>query len=372
MKITFFLPSYPYAPSGGFKVIYTYANELVKRGHTVFVIHPRILQNHYVKPKNKILWIKEKVARFRDIFITPKIEWCSIDPRITMLFIPKASSKYFPDADVIIATAWATAEIVENLPSIKGAKYYLIQSYEIWSGPKERVDRTWQAPLSKIVIAKWLYQKGLELGVDAHEMIHIPNAIDLHKYLLQIPIEDRGQKVCMLYHSMSIKGAADGIKALTITKIRHPGLEAILFGVEPRPENLPLWITYYQNPSQELLVQLIYNGSSIYLCPSHLEGWGLPPTEAMACGCALVSTNIGGVLDYAEDQVTALLSTPQDPLALANNLDYLLHNTLFRTQLARNGYNKIQTFSWTKSGNMLEQFLQKNSVKSKITQDTVS
>ena len=36
---------------------------------------------------------------------------------------------------------------------------------------------------------------------------------------------------------------------------------------------------------------------------SYYEGWGLPGTEAMACGCALVSTRNGGVDSYAIEGV---------------------------------------------------------------------
>ena len=39
MKITFILPAYPYHPIGCFRIVYLYANFLVKRGHDVTVVH---------------------------------------------------------------------------------------------------------------------------------------------------------------------------------------------------------------------------------------------------------------------------------------------------------------------------------------------
>ena len=115
----------------------------------------------------------------------------------------------------------------------------------------------------------------------------------------------------MLYSETQVKGSHDGIRALEMAKRQAPQLAAVLFGVSARPKNLPPWIEYFSQPGIEELVGDIYNGSSIYLCPSWTEGWHLPPAEAMACGCAVVSTDIGGVRDYAEHGVTALLSPPR-------------------------------------------------------------
>src|SRR5262245_50724866 len=44
VKITFVLPMYLNSPSGGFKVVYEYANRLQERGHKVSVVHPRNIE----------------------------------------------------------------------------------------------------------------------------------------------------------------------------------------------------------------------------------------------------------------------------------------------------------------------------------------
>jgi len=94
-----------------------------------------------------------------------------------------------------------------------------------------------------------------------------------------------------------------------------------------------------------------------YLSPNWAEGWHLPPAEAMACGCAVVSTDIGGVRDYAEHEKTALLSPPGDPEALTKNLLRLLEDDNLRIQLAKAGHKRIQEFTWDRSTDLLEQFL---------------
>lgn len=358
MRITFLLPTFAPRPSGGFRVVYEYANRLVARGHEVSVVHPRRLP--YVQRwPYRGLWpaVRAELGRIRRTLFTPRLTWFPVDPRVRMLFTPDAAEHRIPDGDAIFATWWVTAEVVAGYGPEKGRKCYLLQNYEIWGGPKERVDATWRAPLDKVVIAKWFLDKGEELGVPREAMTHIPNGMDLSVFRLLNPIEERPPRVAMLASSVPTKGMADGVRALEIAKSEFPALEAVLFGIEPRPRGLPDWIEYVENPAPEVLVGEIYNRSAAYLCPSHLEGWHLPPAEAMACGCAVVSTDIGGVRDYAVDGETALLSPPGSPGELAANLLRILRNDPLRVDIARAGNEGMQAFNWERSTDLLEEFL---------------
>jgi glycosyltransferase involved in cell wall biosynthesis len=277
-----------------------------------------------------------------------------------MLYVPEPTAKHIPDGDAVFATAWQTAEYVLDYPQEKGAKFYLIQSYEVWSGPKERVDATWRAPFKKVVIAQWLYDKGVELGALASGMIHIPNGMDHTRYRVLLPIDNRPPRVAMMHSRLSVKGGQDGLHAIGSAKARVPHLEALVFGTDARPRGLPGWIRYFRDPPQSDLIRNIYNESSIYLCPSLTEGWALPPAEAMACGCALVSTDIGGGHDYAEHEATALLSPAGNPQALADSIVRAVSDDDLRVRLAKAGNARIQEFTWERSTDLLEGFLSRD------------
>ena len=186
-----------------------------------------------------------------------------------------------------------TSELFQDYPPGKGVKFYLIQHYETYCGPKERVDATWRAPLHKVVIAQWLFETGRGLGCE--HMQYVPNGIDHEKYRLLNPISNRAKRVAMLFNTADWKGSPDGLWALGAVKSQHPDLQAALFGTPQRSESIPDWIEYYQNPPQRELVSSIYNETSVFVCSSWSEGFGLPPAEAMACGCAVASTDCGGV-----------------------------------------------------------------------------
>jgi len=349
MKITFVLPGYCLKPVGGAKVVYQYANQLVGRGHEVFVIHPRYMKN---LPETFI----KRIKYIYKIFVKPeKRKWQVIDEKVHMLYVHEPADRYLPDADVVFATAWQTTEYVREYPASKGRKFSLIQHYEAWSGSAERVNATWKGPFKDIVIAKWLFNRGLELGISKDQMFYVPNGIDHAAFRIIKPIEGRPYRVGMMYHKAEWKGSKDGIKALKIVRESHPNLKAVLFGADKRPLFLPAWIEYRHFPSQKELAERIYNEISIYLCSSWTEGAPAPPAEAMACGCALVSTNCTGIDEYAEHGVTALLSPIKDPEALAENLKRLLEDDNLRVKIARAGNERIKEFTWEHSTDLLEE-----------------
>jgi len=358
------MPFYSSKPIGGLKVIYEYANHLAARGHQVTVVHPRELDKIGTRGirHQAVAGLHSCLVRFRRMATekkhheptaTPEMKWFPVDSRVKMLYVPTPAASNVPDGDAVFNNRW----VVGEYPPEKGIEFHIFQGYGVWPKLQAQEDALFRAPIGKIVIARWVYEQGLKLGASPDEMIYIPNGIDHQICRIIELIERRGKRIVMLYHEQPIKGAKDGIKALELARSKVPTLEAVLFGVFKRPKWLPGWIEYHHDPPQETLVGSIYNGGSIYLCPSWLEGFHLPPAEAMACGCAVVSTDIGGVRDYAEHGVTALLSPPRNPKALAENLLCLLKDDALRIELAKAGHERIQQFTWERSTDLMEQFI---------------
>ena len=341
LKITFTLPGAGSHPVGGYKVIYEYANHLCARGHRVTVVHPARLHTD-------VSWVKLGKSTVR--YLQRKAEgsyrpdnWFNIDNGVSLLWSWSLNDKYIPDADIVIATSWETAEWVNRYPEAKGKHFYLAQGLETWSGAEKRVLATWKMPFKKIVIAKWLKEIADDLGEEA---IYIQNGLNFNAFGLDASPEVRNQtRILMLHHRLDLKGSADGLAALNIVKRELPDLRATLFGVSAAPSKLPDWIEYHRRPSQPKLREL-YNHAAIFLSPSWSEGWPLPPAEAMMCGAALVATDIGGHKEYATHEETALLSPPKDAKSLAENLLRLIRNPEFRIKLAQQGNAYIQRFTW--------------------------
>ena len=357
MKITFVLPGYPSGPGGGPRVVYEYANCLANRGHQVTLVHPRRLKDRPSHTRSSpYRWLRSKVFDLHDLIATPNVDWQPIDRKARMLFVPNADSSNLPDADAIFATACFTVPPVLQCPAEKGKKFYLIQGYETWMKPKPFVDATWRSPLRKVVIARWLLELGQELGV-ADDLAYIPNAIDHDRYKCVIPVDNRPRQVAMLFSGVPVKGAADGIRALEIVRKKHPDVSVVFFGTGRRLSWVPKWVKYYRNPSQEFIVHGIYNRSSIFVNSSLSEGFPLPPAEAACCGCALVATANGGVREYVQHGITGLLSPIGDPDVLAENICQLLDDEPLRVELANAGRRTLANFTWSRSTDLLENFI---------------
>lgn len=357
MRVTFLMPCYVWTPSGGARVVYEYANRLASREHDVTVIHPLRLK---FNPREKVTgyqWVRDKAEWLRGKLSEPRIDWQPLDKRVAVGFVPTSDTQYIPDGDAVFATSWHTVASVRQYPPTKGEKCYLIQHYEVWQGSKECVDATWRSDLHKVVIAKWLKELSEELG--CRDVTYIPNAINHELYRPARPIEDRPRQVAMMYSPVKFKGAADGIRALEISKRRFPDLKAVFFSTSRFPSGIPGWIECHRNPSQDFLVNGILGGSSVFLSPSLSEGSPLPPAEAAACGCAVVSTGNRGVQEYIEHGVSGLLSPPGDPEKLAGNLCLLLGNDNVRARLARAGRARVLLQNWEKSTDLLETMLRK-------------
>jgi glycosyltransferase involved in cell wall biosynthesis len=355
MRITFLMPGYMWGPSGGYRVVYEYANRLVSRGHHVSVVHPRRLK-FVSSPK---LALRQRLRRIKfdaiELLSAPVIDWHPIDPRVKLLFVADSGERHLPDADALFATAWQTIPSILHSSPAKGEKFYLIQGYETWMGPKDIVDQTWREPINKIVISRWLLELGQSIG--AGNLTHIPIAIDHSTYKVLQPIASRRRQVVMALSWVSIKGSQDGIQALEIAKRSFPDLRIALFGNSRRPPWVPRWMNYSQNPEQDRIVKEFYNGSSILLSPSWTEGFPLPPAEAAACGCAIVATDIGGHREYIKDEVTGLLSPAKDPEALARNLCRVLGDDDLRIRLAQAAHSYINQFTWERSADLMEAFI---------------
>jgi glycosyltransferase involved in cell wall biosynthesis len=285
-------------------------------------------------------------------------QWQKVNRKVRMLHVSEPTAGNVPDADFVFATAWQTSEYVVDYPKEKGEKFYIVMDFDPWIAAKEVLEKTWNWPLKKITISEWLYEKVCRSGCPPASVTNIPIGINLDDFQLLKDITKRPKRIAMLYSKAGSKGSEDGLAALEICREKHPDLDVVLFGptMRSRPANLPSWVSYEGNVSQHRLTQL-FNSSSIYVCSSLVEGFALPPAEAMACGCAVAATDCGGIREFARNGSNILLSAPRHPQALAQNILRLLDDEELRISLARAGHESIRSFTWSRATDRLEQFV---------------
>lgn len=353
-RFNFVLPFSGRKPVGGFKVVYEYANQLVKQGHAVTVTHTAGLYLG-VNPNDKAWLNLSKYVIFGLLGNYLPDQWFKLNPCVKTRWVPSLHAPFVKSADYVIATSWETAEWLSKLPDKKGKAVYLIQGFEDWHASKDRVLSTWKALSRKIVISKWLLSLAESHGETA---CYIPNGLDPTSFGVDLPQEHRNSaKVVMLYSDQDVKGTCYGLSALEKVKAERPELEVTLFGVKsPPPEIIKPWMKFELLPSTSRLREL-YNSASIFVSPSLSEGWALPPAEAMQCGCATVLTDIGGH-EYATHKSTSLLSKPKDIRAMTENILELIDNPDLRIDLAKRGRVAISKYTWEAAADRFLRFVQ--------------
>jgi len=93
---------------------------------------------------------------------------------------------------------------------------------------------------------------------------------------------------------------------------------------------------------------LLYNAATLFAFPSHYEGFGLPPLEAMACGTPVIAANNSSIPEVLGDAGLLVDSTDFD--ALAKAMECALDNAVLRAELSQKGLERAKRFSWERFG----------------------
>jgi glycosyltransferase involved in cell wall biosynthesis len=245
------------------------------------------------------------------------------------------------------------------LPARCGRKFYLVQDYEYYMSatPEERarIACTFRMGMTMLAISPAIAQMLQREGVN--EFHSTPNGMNID-FLGVESGSDESQRATIGFPNRgeSFKRTADALAAVSIIREKlGADLRFWSFGTRPA-RTIPRSVEYFRFPSDKLLRSL-YHGTLIFMVPSQYEGWGLPGSEAMACGAALVSTDNGGVHGYARDNENAVLCPPGRPDLLANAVIDLWNDRPRLCRIAEAGKRAMQQFAWRHAIDRMEKLM---------------
>lgn len=111
----------------------------------------------------------------------------------------------------------------------------------------------------------------------------------------------------------------------------------------------------WAGPVDDAQLKALYENALVFVFPSLYEGFGIPPLEAMSCGCPVIASNASSIPEVCSD--AALYFPPLDTAALARLLREIRDNTPLRQQMIDKGRRRSDAFSWEHSGQLLKDFL---------------
>jgi glycosyltransferase involved in cell wall biosynthesis len=101
----------------------------------------------------------------------------------------------------------------------------------------------------------------------------------------------------------------------------------------------------------------LYENAACLLFPSRYEGFGLPPVEAMACGCPVLAARGGAVEEICADG--ALYFSPGDQQSIIAAVERLLDETGLADDLRVRGRVRAAALSWKASARALGQVVRR-------------
>jgi glycosyltransferase involved in cell wall biosynthesis len=99
----------------------------------------------------------------------------------------------------------------------------------------------------------------------------------------------------------------------------------------------PDWIDQADMPA-------VFSLASLYLYPSNLEAFPIPLTEAMACGTPILTSNVNGLKEIADE--AALLVDPTNTESITSSIAQILSDRDLRDSLSRKGLERSALFTW--------------------------
>ncbi len=187
----------------------------------------------------------------------------------------------------------------------------------------------------------------------------IPNGVDLREPVTPtatpVPFE---RFVIALGRLVPNKGFDLLVKAFAGIAHEHPGLGLVIAGDGPQRNALAaqaqslgvsdrVLLTGWLDRSQ---VAATLARADVFALPSRLEPFGVVVLEAMRAGVPVVASIRGGVGDWVQDEVQALLVDPEQVPDLAHALSRLLRDPALSERLVEAGRSHVARFEWSVVG----------------------
>ena len=344
MRWTFLAPSVA-RPAGGVIALFEIVNALARGGDLVQVVHLPTPQG--------------TVGGLGDV------PWMSFDPSVQHHFAAAFDPATLPEAEAVVYTTMVLAaalgpeggpagrSLVASLrgPTTGRVSVLFLQGHGVFPPEVERLAA--ELPGLKVCVGSWLVDLLVSEGAPAADVVHIPNGLDPQTFHVVQPIEHRPAHTAMNFDPYPVKGGEVGLEALVRVQRLHE-VDGTVFGTRPPERALPSGLRFVASPRQAEIATTIYNQASVYLQPSRREGFGMCAVEAMACGCALVTTANGGSAEYAFHDETALVCGPSAE-EMAEAIGRLVGDDALRLRLATAGAHFVQRFRWTTTAERLRQ-----------------
>ncbi len=198
------------------------------------------------------------------------------------------------------------------------------------------------------VVSSGLAEKAVELGAGKENLRVIPMGADLERRFTPTATAPRPHSLIFAGRLVEKKGLAYLLEAVSRLRPTYPDLELSVVGSGPLEAELrqlsdrlgiERQVRFLGAMTQESLAEC-FRRHQVAVFPfvvaanGDREGLPVVVSEAIGCGCALVTTDIPSIEDLVRPDVSALIVPQRNPRALAQAIAKLFEHPELRTRLA--------------------------------------
>jgi glycosyltransferase involved in cell wall biosynthesis len=164
-------------------------------------------------------------------------------------------------------------------------------------------------------------------------------------YVLAVGNLEPRKNLARLIEAFAAVAVEPGITAKLVLVGKSKGQEASLARLVEQ-HRLRERVVFTGFVEEDQLV-LLYNRAALFIYPSLYEGFGLPPLEAMACGCPVIASNVTAIPEVLGD--AALLVDPTSVPAMAEAMRAVLRGNPAAADLRARGLRQAARYSWARA-----------------------
>lgn len=179
-------------------------------------------------------------------------------------------------------------EMYQTPPSLRVmAEYTLFKNAVKWNLRNADFAYSFGGEIDKIL---------LDLGLKEHEILQQSNGIEAH-WLVQRPTPNNTiRKFVFIGRAERRKGIEELNKAIQLLIQMETNFEFTFIGPIPEKQHIEDEHVHYLGEIRDSdQIKAVLSQQDCLVCPSHSEGMPTVILEAMACGLAIIGTNVGAV-----------------------------------------------------------------------------
>jgi len=198
-------------------------------------------------------------------------------------------------------------------------------------------------------------------GCSPEKIVIIPNAVDFERFSSIRSTKKRNNKdkpllisfIGRLTESKGLPYLIYAIQRLKMSNDELPPFNVKIAGDGPLKDKLEYFVHKLGLSDQIRFmgyikdIKPLLDSTDIFVLPSLYEGIPLALLEAMASGCAVIGSEVGGIPDIIKNTHTGFLVKSGDSKVLANRISLLLKDDELRTKLGKSGCEQVRkNFRW--------------------------